>query len=235
MKAYLLITCLLTTESFAKQPLTFESPSRQVSLIELYTSEGCSSCPPAEEKLNSFADDKDLWSEFVPIAFHVDYWNYIGWHDRFSKPEFTTRQRHYSKHWKAHTIYTPCFVKNGRATRHPVPKAGKEQPGKLKASIEGRTIQIEFNATENHKDLRVWTALLSGRETTLVKSGENRGRKLEHCFVVLDLDQTTMSQINGIWSAEFNLNGTIPASAVALWISNARDPEPIQATGGWLQ
>ena len=184
---------LICTSSVDAQHV-FQSPEHQVSLVELYTSEGCSSCPPAEKKLNSLIDEKGLWNQFVPVAFHVDYWNYLGWDDRFAKPEFTTRQRRYSKHWNARTIYTPCFVVNGEATRHPVPKAGKKYPGQLKAALRGATLFVTFNPTQKHKNLQLWAAPLSGRESTKVNAGENRGRTLEHCFVVLDLDRIKMSE-----------------------------------------
>ncbi|WP_372799242.1 DUF1223 domain-containing protein [Pontiella sp.] len=235
MNRLLCSTLLCTALAASAQERIFESPARQVSLIELYTSEGCSSCPPAEEKLNTYADHKGLWSEFVPVAFHVDYWNYIGWDDRFSKPEFSTRQRQYSKHWKARTIYTPCFVINGTATRHPVPKAGKQKPGTLRAVLNGNRLAVTFNPEQNHTALTAWAAPLSGKVTTAVKAGENRGRTLEHCFVALDLDQIPMTEARGVWTAEIKLNTALPASALAIWISDGRNLRPIQAAGGWLE
>ena len=64
----------------------FESGPQQISLVELYTSEGCSSCPPAEAWLSRLKEEPGLWKNFVPIAFHVDYWDRLGWRDRFSSP-----------------------------------------------------------------------------------------------------------------------------------------------------
>ena len=66
-------------------PVTFASTARQTSLLELYTSEGCSSCPPAEAWLSGLKDNPGLWRDFVPVAFHVDYWNYLGWRDKWSR------------------------------------------------------------------------------------------------------------------------------------------------------
>ncbi len=235
MKSLLWSILIFTAGTVAAEERMFQSTEHRVSLVELYTSEGCSSCPRAEEKLNRFADHKGLWNDFVPVAFHVDYWNYIGWNDRFSKPEFTARQRQYSKHWNARTIYTPCFVMNGEAVRYPVPKAGKSKPGILKAALNGAALSVKFTPKQKYSKLQVWAAPLSGSVTTPVKSGENRGRTLEHCFVALDLNQTAMIQTDGIWTAELKLNGALPASALAVWISNDRNLEPIQATGGWLK
>ena len=63
--------------------LTLSSQEQRTTLIELYTSEGCSSCPPADRWLSRLKDDPRLWKQIVPLAFHVDYWNYLGWRDRF--------------------------------------------------------------------------------------------------------------------------------------------------------
>ena len=92
----------------------FQSGEKQVPLVELYTSEGCSSCPPAEAWMGRLKDAPDLWKGFVPVAFHVDYWNSLGWKDRWSSPEFTERQRAYAEAWKSESVYTPCFVVNGK-------------------------------------------------------------------------------------------------------------------------
>src|SRR4029077_9083235 len=69
---------------FASEPKTFESGDTQSSLIELFTSEGCSSCPPAEKWLSALKSSSDLWKKAVPVAFHVDYWDHLGWRDRFA-------------------------------------------------------------------------------------------------------------------------------------------------------
>ena len=73
--------------------VTIESPDTRVALVELFTSEGCTSCPRAEAWFGALKGESGLWKEFVPVAFHVDYWNHLGWSDRFSSEEFTSRQR----------------------------------------------------------------------------------------------------------------------------------------------
>ena len=89
----LLFACI----SVNAAPVEFQSSQRQVSLLELYTSEGCSSCPPAEAWLSKLKNSQGLWDEFVPVAFHVDYWNNPGWKDRFSDEQYTERQKSYAK------------------------------------------------------------------------------------------------------------------------------------------
>src|SRR4051812_5188527 len=115
--------CITTTHVFAQQSAstlqttTFESGETQSSLIELFTSEGCSSCPPAEKWLSALKSSSDLWKKVVPVAFHVDYWDHLGWRDRFAKPEFTSRQQRYAAAWGGDSVYTPSFVVNGKEWR----------------------------------------------------------------------------------------------------------------------
>src|ERR1700756_4134568 len=101
----------------ASEPKTFQSGETQTSLIELFTSEGCSSCPPAEKWLSALKTNPELWKKIVPIAFHVNYWDRLGWRDRFSKPEFTERERRYAAVWGGDSVYTPCFALNGHEWR----------------------------------------------------------------------------------------------------------------------
>ena len=84
----------------------FESGPQQTVLVELYTSEGCSSCPPAEAWMSRLQGDPGLWKKFVPIAFHVDYWDRLGWRDRFSSRNWTERQSRYAALWQSESVYT---------------------------------------------------------------------------------------------------------------------------------
>jgi hypothetical protein len=91
-----------------------KSGTATISLLELYTSEGCSSCPPTDKWLSQLRPDT---RKVVPLAFHVDYWDYIGWKDRFAKAEYTNRQRKIAAASGAQFVYTPQFVLNGRDFR----------------------------------------------------------------------------------------------------------------------
>jgi hypothetical protein len=117
---------------FASEPKTFESGDMQTTLIELFTSEGCSSCPPADAWMSRLKTNPDLWKNIVPAVFHVDYWDGLGWRDRFAKPEFTARQRQYVATWRGDSVYTPGFVVNGREWRdwHGNRALWREQPAK---------------------------------------------------------------------------------------------------------
>ncbi|MDF7808739.1 DUF1223 domain-containing protein [Pontiellaceae bacterium B12219] len=236
MKIPILLAILSGTGSLLAAPQTFTSSDRQTSLIELYTSEGCSSCPPAEQKMNHLENHPGLWTELVPVAFHVDYWNYIGWPDRFSRPEYTARQRQYSKHWKSRTVYTPCFVENGKPVRSCLPKHRKASAGILTATLHENQIEIRFSPdVQPSEKLSVWVTPLSGSEITKVKSGENRGRTLKHCFVALDLSQTPLTLQGEDLVATVPYNSGLNAKALAVWVEAPNRQKPIQATGGWLK
>src|SRR5512140_2722359 len=104
-------------------PLVLQSGPAQTTLLELFTSEGCNSCPPAERWLTSLKASPGLWKEFVPVAFHVDYWDRTGWRDPWSSQAFSDRQRAYAASWNNKSVYTPGFVLDGTECRDwPQPK-----------------------------------------------------------------------------------------------------------------
>jgi len=127
----------------------FESGPQQTALIELYTSEGCSSCPPAESWMSRLKDSPGLWKQFVPIAFHVDYWDRLGWRDRFSSQRWTERQRRYASLWQSESVYTPAVVVNGREQRG-LPDGSLSQPNEKQAGVldvttsDGKNFSAEF-------------------------------------------------------------------------------------------
>lgn len=238
----------LTSTLLASAPAAqfhFQSGLKQVSLLELYTSEGCSSCPPADAWLNRLHDSPRLWKEFVPMAFHVDYWNSLGWKDHWSSPEFSERQRDYAQLWHAENIYTPCFVLNGSEwhgwfLRREVPGAASGDVGVLEVdSTDTNRWNATFVPAEPLKEnLQIHAALLAGGLDSDVKAGENTGRRLHHEFAVLDLVQIGMANHNGVGHGKFILDTSRHPSekalALAVWITHPGELAPLQATGGWL-
>jgi hypothetical protein len=220
----------------------FESGETQTSLIELFTSEGCSSCPPAEKWLSAFKTNRDLWKKTVPVAFHVDYWNRLGWRDRFAKPEFTARQQRYAAAWGGDSVYTPGFVVNGREWRdwfsgNALPASSKKV-GSLRVILrDGGKVGATFVAESTQpRSLALNVALLANDLESDVKRGENTGRKLHHDFVVLSFAKIDMTHEANRWTGSLALpeeSGNDKPSALAAWI--AEDGTPIQATGGWLR
>lgn len=220
----------------AAEPQTFSSGAARVSLVELYTSEGCSSCPPAEKWLGSFRDDAGLWKNFVPVAFHVDYWNQLGWPDRFSSKANTQREYAYAEAWGAGNVYTPCVVRDGAEWRERSEKisvAGKPA-GVLTASYDGAVLRAEFApaAPRAGEQFEIHAALLGGGIVSKVSAGENSGETLRHEFVALALAQ-------GAPGAEIALAAppklaSVARRALAVWVTRRGELVPLQATGGWL-
>ena len=226
--------------------LVFRSPESRATLLELYTSEGCSSCPPAEAWLSKVKSSPALWREFVPVAFHVDYWDYLGWRDPWAKPEFTARQHAYAQAWCANNVYTPGFVLNGKEWRNWGGGAEKlntatTKPGVLElSSADTNRWQVRFTpVVKSAARLEACVALLGSGLVSDVKAGENRGRKLAHDFVVLSLARVAMTQKDGVWQGEAALPSgaakTQGSFAVAAWVLAERGLEPVQAVGGWLK
>src|SRR6266481_4779698 len=196
---------IITSYLLAEQPgstspaTVFESGDTQSSLIELFTSEGCSSCPPAEKWLSALKSSSDLWKKAVPIAFHVDYWDHLGWRDRFAKPEFTARQQRYAAAWGGDSVYTPGFVVNGKEWRDWFGANGmpttSTKVGVLRVSLgDGGKLTATFvSETTQPRTLTLNVALLGNDLESDVKRGENSGRKLRHDFVVLQLAKSEMT------------------------------------------
>jgi hypothetical protein len=227
----------------ARAETSFHSGPTQVALLELFTSEGCSSCPPAEQWLAGYRDRPELWREVVPVAWHVNYWNHLGWKDVYSSKYFTAREYAYASYWGTNSVYTPCFVRNGQEWRRGTdliasPMAG----GELKADWnDHRTCQIRYTPPPGfrHQGYVVTVTLLGSGIITAVKAGENAGRNLAHEFVALQtVSQPLVAGPKGSYSATFTLPASqlpdAPRHALAVWVSAARTLAPLQATGGWL-
>src|SRR6266850_7193371 len=235
----------VATVNAQNTPLTFQSSEKQTALIELYTSEGCSSCPPAETWLSRLRTSPGLWKDFVPLAFHVDYWDHLGWRDPWASKSFSDRQRAYAKQWRSASIYTPGFVLNGKewrdwSGRKDGPKSGVAKAGVLTvSSADMNRWHVSFApANTAGADYEVHAALLAGGLSSNVKAGENRGHLLRHDFVVLTFARASLVRSGDVAQGEFvfNKQRSVAKSdlALAVWITAAGRLEPLQATGGWL-
>jgi len=177
-----------------------ESP---LTVVELFTSQGCSSCPPADEHLGELSTNTDL----LPLSFHVDYWNYIGWIDPFSSKAATLRQKAYSAHLHLRYIYTPQVVVDGIAetvgsarskVRNLIETA--RQRAKLALEVErgareGTRVTIPADAHRGPPAV-VWGVLYDHSHTTSVTRGENAGRTITNANVVRAIDKV------GEWRGE---------------------------------
>jgi hypothetical protein len=218
---------------------TLRSGPQRVSLLELYTSEGCSSCPQAESWLGGLKTDGRLWKEVVPVAFHVDYWDDLGWKDRFAKQEYTFRQRAYSMAWGTSAVYTPGFVLDGQEWKgwfngSALPGPGNRPAGKLEVKIGTRVVRITFSEESGTKEIEAHLVPMAMDVNSDIRAGENRGRKLVHSFIALDLVSRKLADKNGEFTVELPFDYAA-AKAVAVWVTLAGSVSPVQAAGGYLK
>jgi len=224
---------------------TFQSGSGRAVFLEIFTSEGCSSCPPAEEWLSGLKNSPSLWSAFVPVAFHVDYWNSLGWEDTLSLPVYSQRQRSYASQWRSSSVYTPMLVNNGMESRQwqldPLLKTGREEAGTLKVEEKNPDeFEVTFLPACNVPFLHVSVNAASlGFDIVIdVKSGENAGKTLRHDFAVLSWAKKETIAKNGIIKTVIRFDSKVPAAAarhaIAVWVTDQTSGRPLQATGGFL-
>lgn len=247
-KLYLgiLATLLMSTVySEVKQepihPIHIVSQEQSPQLIELYTSQGCSSCPSAEAWLNKYKDNPELWQNVVPVAFHVDYWDYLGWKDTFSKSQFSTRQREHYLLGSTSAVYTPGFVINGREwqgffSNAKLSKYHGNTGGMLilKGDTKNLTLVYSPNGSSNY----IGNLVLLGFDIKeKITAGENNRRTLEHDFTALYLGSVAMQIKAGKLSAEFELPRNphpAPRYGLAAWVTPTSNRQPLQALGGWI-
>ncbi|MBL9047006.1 MAG: DUF1223 domain-containing protein [Tabrizicola sp.] len=181
-----------------------------VVVVELYTSQGCSSCPPADEFVAMLASDPRI----LPLALHVDYWDYIGWADSFAQEKFTARQRAYAKAVNSRTIYTPQLIIGGVDRIEGF--APQETADRLRAHLGGATtVQLDLRRDGDTliiraeadppltEAVRVQLVRFKPEETVMIERGENAGREIRYTNIVTS------------WERLDDWNGTAPLEMVA--------------------
>ena len=233
------MTALLAVSADASS-LVFRSGTQRTHLIELYSSEGCSSCPPADAWVSSLRTSPNLWKNFIPAVFHVTYWDNLGWPDPLANAAFTARQRAYAASWGIESVYTPGLVLDGAEWRdwgHAPPASG-ETVGILEARVIENRVHVSFVSPAKNGPYEVYGARLGFGISSHVARGENSGRTLRHDFVAGGMVRSSLNKRNGTWTGEFALPDaphlTAAQTGLAVWVVG-RDGRPIQATGGILQ
>jgi hypothetical protein len=169
-------------------------------LIELFTSQGCSSCPPADRLLKKFVEEaKDGDLPIVALSYHVDYWNRLGWKDPYSNAEFSQRQRNYATKFPDNRVYTPEIVVNGSSAHvgsremeiRKAIGAAKKRTKNITFLIEinnqkSDKLNLYFKSTVDLADYLLQIVLVEAEVGNVVPKGENRGRSLHHVQVVRD-------------------------------------------------
>lgn len=176
-------------------------------VLELFTSEGCSSCPPADELLARIQKETSNSPVYI-LAFHVDYWNRLGWKDGFSKPEFSKRQYQYSRQLNAQ-VYTPQLIVNGKAEfvgsdEPAITSAIKDALGDktatvltLKAEQNGNQVHISYQIDGSAPADRLILAIVQKQAMSKVTGGENGGRTLSHVQIVRDIYNMNITARHG--------------------------------------
>jgi hypothetical protein len=189
-----------------------QSPRTTTALVELYTSEGCDSCPPADRWLSSLAERGYGPDRVVPIALHVDYWDYIGWKDPYARQAHAARQRKMASLARAAMVYTPQVLLQGRDFRRWGTPAFGEEVAKINALPERARISLlleqrgaaafeiearaELLEARRPADVALYLGAYENKLVSEVKAGENRGRTLAHDYVVLQ------------WAGPYEFGGT---------------------------
>jgi hypothetical protein len=224
------------------QALTLQSPVERVNLLQLFTSHGCSSCPPADTWLRGLESHPGLWQRLIPLAFHVDYWDKLGWPDRFASPAYSKMQRDYQQQGAIRTVYTPGFVLNGREWREWFYRPEIDLPasaavGRLTMQVDpGRGVSLQFSPQPHLQEvvLQAHFAILGFDLSSPIGGGENHGKTLTESFVVLSHSQTEPQ--DGGWRFSWPQLSVSDAKrlAVVAWLSRPGSSQQVQATGGWL-
>ena len=236
-----LILCAFQPTSFAAE-CSAKSGAATVPLLELYTSEGCSSCPPADKWMSNIKVGK-----VTPLAFHVDYWDYIGWKDKFSKSEYSDRQRKGAAFAGAGFVYTPQFVMNGRDFKgwdnsrlNESVEKNQKLASRANLSLDAVTetngaITLKASAQttkpSDAKNADVFIALYENKLVSQVKAGENSGRELKHDYVVRDFFGAYQINNQNEFSKNFTLSQdwTKRDAGAVIFVQNSQTGEILQS------
>jgi len=206
------ITLILITAAFINKSTSSKTLIQRTNsgngfaVVELFTSEGCSSCPPADAVLARIQQEAGNKPVYV-LAYHVDYWNRLGWKDQFSNPQYSKRQYQYSRQFTGQ-VYTPQVIINGKsefvgsdesAINSAVTDA-LNTPVSVSLKLQGRLraggIDLDYQLTGNTVNSQLLIALVQKHAVSNVKAGENEGRTLSHAQIVRQLYATDLPPAN---------------------------------------
>jgi len=186
-----------TRETKQTQPTKpTETKAKAAVLVELFTSEGCSSCPSADRVLSQLEKQPNGEVEIITLALHVDYWNYLGWKDEFSSKQFSERQSGYADRFKLDSIYTPQMVVDGQTqfvgsnldtANKAISDSAKNQKANIEISNSNDKLVVKVADAPTHDDSYVWLAIAEDDLKTNVRRGENGGKTLDHVSVVREM------------------------------------------------
>ena len=217
-------------------------------LVELFTSEGCDSCPPADRWFSRLGRGATGPQRTIPLAFHVDYWDYIGWKDRFGNALFTERQRALAKAANSTRVYTPQVVVAGRdfppwrdeAEASRAFEAASSKPARAMISVVSRppkdrqvlsSVAVSLVSGERAADTATFVAVVESGLSSRVTAGENRGATLLHDHVVRELIVTPSQGADTTFAniVTFPPERSLERSAIVVFVQNLKSGEILQA------
>ncbi|MCB1024561.1 MAG: DUF1223 domain-containing protein [Acidobacteria bacterium] len=185
------------SQPLGRDKLSGPADNKTPVLVELFTSEGCSSCPPAERVLAKLQLEQPFEkAEIITLALHVDYWDDLGWKDKFSSPLYTQRQQFYDRKFRTGRIYTPQMVVDGEQefvgsnfekAEKAINKAIDQKKAEISVSLAGGKLKIDVTNIPKHDQSTIYLALTEDNLKTDIKGGENAGKNLSHVSVVRSL------------------------------------------------
>ena len=228
---------------------TARSGERAAALVELYTSEGCSSCPPADRWLSGLGAQGGVPGRIVPLSLHVDYWDYIGWKDPYAKREFSLRQRKLTQLQRLALVYTPQVMLQGRDFRGWGTPAFDTAVARINAQPAKAHIELAIHAAKagglrveaqaellersQQEHAALYLASYHNRLLSRVDAGENRGRILEHDYVVLEWQGPFRFGSDGRLAEHRELpllpKASVADSGAVAFVQNRRSGEVLQA------
>ena len=198
-------------------PASADMRLRPKAVVELFTSQGCSSCPPADALLTGLAEQDDV----VALAYHVDYWDYVGWADTFGAADYSDRQRAYAQSWGSSRIYTPQMVVNGTkavvGSRRSEVHGAVDQahlPLPIDVTQDGTMLRITIPPDDTLDDAVVWLVTYIDRADVAIERGNNAGKTMAYTQVV------TGRQALGVWEYATGASIKLPLPEVLEHDSN---------------
>ena len=237
-----LVPALVGFLLFVSSSIGGELKQNPKAVLELFTSQGCSSCPPADALLDELGARPDV----LALAYHVDYWDYIGWADTFGAEAHSDRQRAYAKAWKAPRIFTPQLVVNGTngvvgSRRGDVGKA--VSAAKLGVSVElnptDDMLEISIPGAAGFTESVVWLVCFRDRVDVAIERGENKGKTIAYTHIVVN------RQVLGMWDPVAGAQLKMPlkdvmadgADGIAVLVQGETDglPGPILGAASYVR
>jgi len=203
---------LFTSVAFAgkSQSAANNAAAPGFALVELYTSEGCSSCPPADRlvaRIQAAYQGKEVYI----LAYHVDYWNRLGWKDVFSSPQYSQRQNNYAGYLHLNEVYTPQVIVNGRtgfvgSDESKMQSALQQNLSKYPTATlsftgfkqENKKVTLQYHISGSLNNSSLYLAVVQKHAQTVVKAGENSGHTLTHINIVNKLESISLKNSSGI-------------------------------------